>query len=63
MGKRPVLLPDFFVRESLRFFVLYLCSQISQYEVVKIETYFVILLIIWGFFGEIFTIPQLLGQK
>lgn len=61
MGKRPVLLPDFFVRESLRFFVLYLCSQISQYEVVKIETYFVILRIIWGFFGEIFTIPQLLG--
>ena len=43
MGKRPVLLPDFFVRESLRFFELYLCSQISQYEVVKIETYFVIL--------------------
>lgn len=43
MGKRPVLLPDFFVRESLRFFVLYHRSQISQYEVVKIETYFVIL--------------------
>ena len=61
MGKCPVLLPDFFVRESLRFFELYLCSQISQYEVVKIETYFVILRIIWGFFGEIFTIPRLLG--
>ena len=51
MGKRPVLLPDFFVRESLRFFELYHRSQISQYEVVKIETYFVILLVIWGFLG------------
>lgn len=61
MGKRPVLLPDFFVRESLRFFELYLFSQISQYEVVKIETCLVRLRIIWGFFGEIFTFSQLLG--
>ncbi len=63
MGKRPVLLPDFFVRESLIFFELYHRSQISQYEVVKIETYFVLLRIIWGFFGDFFTFSQLLGQK
>lgn len=61
MGKRPVLLPDFFVRESLRFFVLYLCSQISQYEVVKIETCLVKFHTIRGFFGDFFTFPRLWG--